>query len=205
MSKKMYTPINYYSARSIIRLYDYLYKKGVSDAISVDDEYRCRDFLAKMCKPRSFGFVTLPYGFTWSEWKFHLSKMIYDKGLYRKLGLAFLDCIFSYSNYMACSLAIAMDFYKKGISDYLDNPIPSQFEIFNNHLYMQWGVKLKRRKEDEVMRDVIEMCYSRSHTDNDYSYPAYERGLSGQAFETYQKELWRHTRKKQYKTAKFIE
>ena len=68
MSEQIFVPINYYSARSLMRLFDACYKMGVRDAIEVGDVPSCLEFCDRMYAPECFGRVIYDYKYSWRVW-----------------------------------------------------------------------------------------------------------------------------------------
>lgn len=226
MSEQIFAPINYYSARSLMRLFDACYKMGVKDAIEVDDKATCMEFCDKMYAPEKFGRITKDYEYQWREWKFRLTQMLYnndDNIMFPKQGLKFFDCIGYYSGYIACCLPIAMDFYMWGIKDYWKYASPSNLLIFDSKSFMIWGQKIEKVSMDVFVRKVVEFCYDREKIDavaiekrtkaredriekekvgrkpKGYKFIPMPKGLSAMAYRNFQQEIWRYTRAKEYK------
>lgn len=227
MSEQIFSPINYYSARSLMRLFDQCYKLGVKDAIATGDSAICEEFCAKMYAPEKFGRIVNDYPYTWREWKFRLTQILYEgdsQTIMPKRGLKFFDCIGGYRGYPACALPVAMDFYLWGIKDYCKYPNESNLVLFENKGFMLWGKSIRKVAMDVFVRKVVEFCYDREKIDaiaieekakkrlerdeqgkvgrkpKGYQYEVMPTGLSTMAYRNFQQEIWRHTRVKEYKT-----
>ena len=227
MSEKILSPINYYSARSLMRLFDACYKMGVKDAIEIGDEVVCREFCDKMYGAELFGRIINDYNYTWREWKFRLTQMLYEGNsntMSPKRGLKFFDCIGNYSGYVACALPIAMDFYLWGIKEYCAYPREDNWVLFENRGYQLWAKNSKKTNMDYFVRKLQEFCYDRERVDKVaieeferekserreklkagrkpkwVDYKPMPRGLSASAYRNFQLEIWRYTRVKEYKT-----
>lgn len=227
MSEQIFLPINYYSARSLMRLFDQCYKLGVKDAIEVSDESICNEFCEKMYGPEKFGRLTNQHDYSWREWRFRLTQFFWapeNQIPHHKMGLKFFDCIGVYRGYIACALPVAMDFYLWGIKDYCGNPIPSNVYEFENRPFNLWGKKIKKSNMEFFVRKVIEFCYDREKIDavaieykesviaerrervkaslkpQDRKCFYLPNGLSISSYRNFQSEIWRHTRVKEYKT-----
>ena len=222
MSEQIFAPINHYSSRSLMRLFDACYKIGVKDAIEVGDIPTCLEFCDKMYAPEKFGRIVKDYTYTWREWKFRLTQLLYDGDaqlMNARHGLRFFDCIGSYSGYIACALPVAMDFYLWGIKDYCKYPNPSNLVVFESNGYSLWGKSIKRVSMDIFVRKVVEFCYDREKIDaiaieerrnirgdgkvgrksKDAEFIVMPKGLSVMAYRNFQQEIWRNTRTKEYK------
>lgn len=226
MSEQIFAPINYYSARSLMRLFDACYKMGVRDAIEVGDVPTCLEFCDRMYAPECFGRVIYDYKYSWREWKFRLSQILYEgdsQTMLPKRGLKFFDCISGYKTYLACALPIAMDFYLWGIKDYCKYPNKDNLVKFEAKGYNLWGQKVKKVAMDVFVRKVVEFCYDREKIDavaieerarvkeqaekgkagrkaKDAKFVVMPTGLSTMSYRNFQQEIWRNTRVKEYKT-----
>lgn len=226
MAREIYSPINYYSARSIMRLFDACYKMGVEDAIAVGNEFQCEEFCQKMLRAECFGRVINDFEYSWREWKYRLSLIVYEDVMYRRQGLKFFDCISNYSSYLACVLPIAMDFYMMGLKHYISYPNPANWVKFKSANFMVWGKTLRKANMDEFIRFLTGFCYDRIRIDYEaiearfkkveerkaqgvvgtagrkpkgYKFEVLPIGLSKTSYENFQKEIWRRTRVKEYK------
>lgn len=191
-------------------LFDQCYKMGIEDAIDINDDIACNDFVARMYAPMKFGRIVHSYEVDWREWKFMLTQLVHRNVRFRQMGIKYFDGIVSYGNYLTCALPIAMDFYLQGIKDYVKFPRKGNFIRFRDKCFMRWGDKLRKATMDDFVRDVTQFCYERTHLESE----AYEammskdkrerykgvRGLSRAAFMSFQSDIWKYTRVKVYKT-----
>lgn len=225
MAREIYTPINHYSARSLMRLFDQCYKLGVKDGIDVGNESQCEEFCDKMYRAECFGRIVLDYEYSWREWKFRLSQMIYEDTKYRHQGLKYFECVTTYASYLACVLPIAMDFYMKGLKDYASYPNSENWVKFNSKSFILWEKNLRKSTSDEFLRFLTGFCYDRIRIDQaaiEYKIERLEQkrkegtmdgvgrkkkgrefefiptGLSRTSYENFQREIWRNTRVKEY-------
>lgn len=202
MARQVITPINYYSSRALVQLFDTCYKMGVEDAIQVNDVFRCQDWVEEKYKPSTFSRIIHNYDMSWQEWKFRLSGLVRD-GKYKLLGVRFFDCITSYNGYYAASLPIAMDFYMKGIKDYCERPKSGEWVLFNSGSFNRWGKKkILKISQDDIIREVTEFSFDRIRLDEELHKSGRRDeqgriGLSGNAYHNFYKELWRYTRVKE--------
>lgn len=222
---ELFSPINYYSARSLMRLFDQCYKMGIRDAIKVGDEAILGEFCDKMYAPEKFGRVIYDYTYSWKEWKFRLTQILYEgdsQTMMPRRGLKFFDCVTKYSGYLACVFPVAMDFYLWGIKEYCKYPNPSNLVKFEEKGFQLWGQKIKKVAMEDFVRKVTEFCYDREKIDlvaieaeasmkadrkaegkagrkpKGYKYVTMPKGL--RSYGIFNEEIWRHTRKKEYKT-----
>lgn len=227
MSREIFTPINYYSARGLMRLFDAMYKLGVEDAISIGNESQCEEFCDRMYRAECFGRIINDFEYSWREWKYRLTQVVYEDVMYRKQCLKFFDCISAYSSYLACVMPIAMDFYMQGLKDYAKYPNSANWVKFKEKGFTLWEKKPRKVTMDEFVRMVTGFCYDRIRIDQEAIGYRLKRlqelrdegvisgtgrkkkgfvkefiptGLSRTSYENFQMEIWKRTRVKSYKT-----
>ena len=195
MGRQTITPINFYSTRAMLRLFNTLYKLGVEDAIAISDIYECEEWINKHYAPMTFSRIVWGYDVTWQEWRYELSKKL-KIDAFRKLGLRFLDCISSYGNYFSVVFPIAMDFYMQGIKDYCARPKEGDLAVFLASEYIRWGdKKLKKISMDEVVYEMQGFCFSRTRLDDfDGKDEVGRIGISQRNYTQFSTELWRYSR-----------
>lgn len=208
-----------------MRLFDQCYKMGVKDGIDIGNESQCEEFCEKMYRAECFGRIIYDYEFSWREWKFRLSQLVYEDTKFRCLGLKYFECITSYASYLACVLPIAMDFYMKGLKDYALYPNSENWVKFNSKWFALWGKTVRKSNSDEFLRFLTGFCYDRIRIDQaaieykvarlnelreegvingagrkskDQKHEFIPKGLSRTSYENFQREIWRHTRVKEY-------
>lgn len=220
MSSLVYAPINFYSSRALMGLFDACYKMGVKDAIDVGCDITCLEFCDNMYGAERFGRVIYDYTYDWREWKYRLCQMVCDLDKYRTQALKFFECMNTYSSYLACCLPVAMDFYLMGIKDYYKHPNPEGWVKFENTPFALWyNSGIRKTKLQDFVRIMTGFCYDRIRLDEDaielkrktldekraeqakkgfrgrvYGKYRGASGLSRSAYETFQMEIWRHTR-----------
>lgn len=225
MAREIYVPINYYSSRALMRLFDKCYKMGVEDAIAIGNEMQCVEFCDKMYRAECFGRIVYDYEYSWREWKYRLSQIIYEDVMYRHQGLKYFECITTYGSYLACVMPIAMDFYMKGLKDYAEYPNSDNWVKFNSQSFMIWGKTIRKSKMDEFLRFLTGFCFDRIRIDQaaiefkaerlaqkreegtmdgvgrkkkGVAFEFLPTGLTRTSYENFQREIWRHTRVKEY-------
>lgn len=202
MAKQTITPINYYSANAMVRLFNTLYKLGVEDAIAINDIYECEKWIEEHYAPMTFSRIVWGYDVSWLEWRFELTKLI-EHDNFRKLGVRLLDCIGNYGTYFSAVFPIAMDFYIQGIKDYCSRPDDRDFARFIPFTFRKWGKKgLEKISIDDIVRDMQGYCFARARLDELKD----EKGkqvvkdkqgrvrLTKRAYEQFALEIWRYTR-----------
>lgn len=195
MGRQTITPINFYSTRAMLRLFNTLYKMGVEDAVAISDIYQCEEWIKEHYAPMTFSRIVWDYNVSWQEWRYELSKML-KTDIFRKLGLRFLDCISSYGNYYSVVFPVAMDFYMKGIKDYCSRPKESDLAVFLATEYMRWGDKrLKKIDTDEVVYELQGFCFARTRVDNFNGKDKQGRiAIPERCYTQFSTELWRYSR-----------
>lgn len=202
MAKQTITPINYYSANSIVRLFNTLYKLGVEDAMTINDIYECEKWMEEHYAPMTFSRIVWGYDVSWLEWRFELTKLL-TRDNFRRLGLRFLDCIGSYGTYFSAVFPIAMDFYMQGIKDYCSRPDDRDFARFAPFTFRKWGKKgIETQDTNDIIRDMQGYCFARARLDdvkddNGKRVAKDEQGrvyLPRKAYEQFALEMWRYTR-----------
>jgi hypothetical protein len=210
-----------------MRLFDALYKLGVEDAIAIGNESQCEEFCDRMYRAECFGRIINDFTYSWREWKYRLTQVVYDDVMYRKQCLKFFDCISSYSTYLACVMPIAMDFYMKGLKDYAKYPNSANWVKFKDKGFTLWEKSPRKVTMDEFVRLLTGFCYDRMRIDQeaiefrlkrlqelrdageisgggrkkkDYVREFIPTGLSRTSYENFQMEIWKRTRVKSYKT-----
>jgi hypothetical protein len=200
---------------------------GIEDAIDIGDVPTCLEFCDRMYAPECFGRVVNDYKYSWREWKFRLSQIVFEDALYRKQGIKYFECITKYSSYIACVLPLAMDFYLRGIKDYCAYPNPTNKVKLLSQSFMIWGKVVTKVAMDDFVRMLTGFCYDRIRIDDDaiqaklrqiderkemgvvvttgrkpkgYKIDVLPTGLSRTSYENFQREIWRNTRVKEYKT-----
>lgn len=198
MARQTITPLNYYSARALIQLFDSCYQMGVEDAVSENDVFKCEQWVKEKYAPCTFSRITWGYDVSWQEWKFRLSQMI-RAGQNRVLGTRFFDSISSYSSYYAAALPIAMDFYLQGIQDYCKRPNSNEWVLFKSKTYVRWGKNNTTKvNTDDVIREVTDFCFNRTRLDEALYKATDKQGkiaLTHTAYNNFYRQLWAYTRK----------
>lgn len=214
----IYIPINKYSTRALLRLFDTCYKTGVKDAIDIGNEMQCLEFCEKMYATEKFGRIIYDYEYTWKEWKYRLSQMLFDDIANFRTCTKYLECITHYGSYIACALPIAMDFYMKGIKDYCQYPNSCNLVRFNEEHNLLWGKTIKRVSYNDVIRTLTGFCFDRARLDEEsieYKREVLDEikvrgrkpngvnhlpiGLTRTSYENFQKEIWKYGRVRELK------
>lgn len=129
--------INRRTARQTFRFFDACYRQGVLDAYNIDDEEKCKDFVNRMKSPKKFSLLYVDYDMTWQEWRAILFRWCITERL-----IIFADEVLNriktYSGYLSVFLPIAMDFYCKGILDFVAYPNPTKIVKFKSTKRIYW-------------------------------------------------------------------
>jgi hypothetical protein len=122
-------------------------------------------------------------------------------------------------------MPIAMDFYMKGLKDYAEYPNSDNWVKFNSQSFMVWGKTIRKSKMDEFLRFLTGFCFDRIRIDQaaiefkaerlaqkreegtmdgvgrkkkGVAFEFIPTGLTRTSYENFQREIWRHTRVKEY-------
>ena len=153
--------INLKSYPQIVRLFDFIYKKAIMDCIDRDDVYACKEFVKERRSNKGYGMIEFEYEMTWREWK----NTLYFFCLKKRLNMValILDYINSTSTYYAVILPVAMEFYLKGVEDYIDCPYEDDYLRFSESPREVWGKPSEPHTERRMMDDMLQMVMNRRH------------------------------------------
>lgn len=195
MARQTITPINFYSTRAIIKIFNTLYRMGVEDAHATSDIYGCQEWIEKHYAPMTFSRIVWGYDVTWQEWRFELTRLL-KPSPFRQLGLRFFDCISSYGNYFSAVFPIAMDFYLQGIKDYCARPNQEDLAVFSDNEYNRWGVKkIEKTDMDSVVREIQGFSFARMRLDNFKGKDEQGRiAISERCYNQFSTEIWRYSK-----------
>lgn len=153
--------INPSSYGQIIKLLDFIYKKAIMDCIDRDDVAACRQFVKTMHNKKAYGMIEFDYEMTWREWKNTLYFFCLKKRLY-KVSLL-LDFINSIYTYYAVILPVSMEFYLKGVEDYIACPYEGDYLRFSESPREVWGRPSAPKTNRRMMDDMLQMVLKRRH------------------------------------------
>lgn len=116
------SPFTETRAKMWVRVYHALYLRGVEDAHeNIDDDGAVREYLEQTWAQNTWG--TLQSGVTdrYFRWQYYLIGLAEDMNIGGSMR-DFLTVAGRYShNYFSCATVVALDFYRRGVKDYLDN------------------------------------------------------------------------------------
>ena len=153
--------INLTSFPKIVALLDFIYKKAIMDCIDKDDVHSCNKFLKEMKSGKKYGLIEFEYEMTWREWK----NLLYFFCLRKRLNSVALifDYINSMSTYYSVLLPVAMEFYLKGVSDFIECPYEDDYLRFSESRLEVWGKPDEARTRRRMMDDMLQLVMERRH------------------------------------------
>lgn len=156
-------------AQQMVRMFDELYRQGVTDCIAADDEGLCREFLEATAEPGVYGLLTDSYYISPKEWQLRLMVIAGRISLNSPMYRLFCRMGNYTTNYLGCFLPLASDFYRKGIKDALD--YGHKFDA------TQFGIKtkvwltdkgLKNVSGDAYKQEIQQMCFDRQRAEQTF-------------------------------------
>ena len=192
--------INIKSFSDIVRLFDFMYKKAIMDCIDVDDVRKCKDFLRDMKSNKAYALLEFEYEMTWREWK----NTLYFFCLRKRLNTValILDYVNSIYSYYAVILPVAMEFYLKGVADYIECPYQDDYLRFSEKPLEIWGRPSLPKTTRRMMDDMMQLIMDRRHRVIEDPMKKAESDLkepSPSSYDTFAECMWRlsETLKKQ--------
>ena len=127
-------------ASAMVSLLDWIYRRGVDDAYTADDEGLCREFLAKTEEPGVFGFLdNCPID--WDEWCLRLM-MQARRTSWNGAMSRYLQAAGRFqTNYLSVFYNVALLAYRNGISDYINAPNGTDKQQFDAKTRVLWSAK----------------------------------------------------------------
>lgn len=159
--------INRQTAKMILKLLDYCFKKGVEDAFDADNEHWCNEFIERRYAKRDFSLLDVTDSYDWKEWRMILGRWCrYNRNL--KLCPDYLDRVYSQNFYWSI-FPIAMDFYILGIQEWLEYPNPYKLELFKVTSNIHWKPMprktLEKMSTDDKVSYIQQFAYERERID----------------------------------------
>lgn len=128
---KVESPFTEARVKMWTRIYYALYRRGVADAHDcIDNEGAIREYLDQTWAQNTWG--TLKTGITdrqyrWQYYLLELAESLNVAGVLRD----FLTVMGTYPhNYFSCAFVVSMDFYRKGVQDYINNHMLCDYERY---------------------------------------------------------------------------
>ena len=156
-------------ARQMVRMFDSLYRFGVSHCYSADDEGLCREFLEATYKPGVYGVIEDGYYISAREWQLRLQKLAGTISMKSPMYVLFGRMGNYLSNYLGCFMPLAQDFYNKGVSDYLSYGHKADMAIFNSKNRVWLTEKgIKRASDEDYKQAIQQYCYDRKRMETTF-------------------------------------
>lgn len=161
----------------LFRLFDVMYKTGVSDAASVCDSGLVREHIERCQEPGIFGRVTDDTSTDWLYFQITLEKLAYQHGM-REPFMRFARNVGRYGrNYLSVGYVCALCWYLQGLADYEQYGC-ADIAIFNSkpRARLTRDGKLRNAKLEDWVSDTQIFCFKRNKTDreaagNKYAMP----------------------------------
>lgn len=137
----MKSPLNSSTGPQILRFFDVCFKRGVNDAMVLDDDSAAREFWIERKEDWRFGVLGEPDDFDWRMFRFRLYQWARESHL---TGLAenYLFKLRAINPYWVL-LIYCMRFYLMGIGEWLEYPNPQGMAIFKNSPRVHWAPQKK--------------------------------------------------------------
>lgn len=156
----------------LISMADWLYRKGVVDCSHlIYDEGLIREWLEKMEEPRAYGYL-----------EERVRVMSSDEWATRLMLKARQTCwngaMCNYLNkmgrfgqsYLSVFIPCSMQFYLKGVKDYLNAPLAADINIFLERTRKEWTSRgLKKIKQRTYVDQVMLICYDLKARDSEFA------------------------------------
>lgn len=156
-------------AMQMVKMFDTLYRLGVTDAHNAADEGLCRSVIEQTAEPGVYRLLTDDYTITPMEWQLRL-QMIAGRISLRSPMFKLFGRMGNYlSNYIGCFLPLAQCFYNNGISDYLAYPHQLDLSLFNTKTRVWLTAKGLRAKSNADYQEAIQQfCFDRKRAEQAY-------------------------------------
>lgn len=153
-------------AQQMVRMFDGLYRQGVTDCISLEDEGRCREFLEATAEPGVYGLLTDDYYITPIEWQLRLQMIAGRISLKSPMYKLFCRMGNVVTNWLGCFLPLASDFYRKGIKDALNYGSKVDLAMLNSKTKVWITEKGLTNVDNHLYKQEIQqMCYNRQRAE----------------------------------------
>jgi len=145
------------SAKSIIRLLDLCYKKGVIAAASVEDDLAVKDWVDSMRNTGKYGIVDFPDEICdWKRWRFFLLRWCRENKM-TSLGFNYIDSIRKPCGFEYVIIPMTMRFYLQGVMEWLEYPNILALALFKSRCRLRWTNKVPKNMKTITTNDFISM------------------------------------------------
>lgn len=185
-------------AMSILSLFDFCYKRGVSDACNARDDMLCKQFVEKTQEPGVYGFIWKPRQGAYNLETWDNKQMIteltvmtitenvrYKQTLYRQFSR-----LINPTTYHYCLLHIAQEMYNTGILDYLKNPNYLELPKMQQWRWVEWTNHGVRRSDTAKMMTRMQIAAFDRARLSEIADEDNKNRIKRKNFEIFQKDVW---------------
>jgi hypothetical protein len=189
----MKSPINRTSAKEIIRLVDFCYKRGVVDAASVEDNLAVQDWVDSVYKQGRYGLVDFPDDeCDWKRWRFYLLRWCRENRL-SSLGFSYIDGIRKPAGFEYMIIPMTMRFYLQGVMEWLEYPNETALALFKSRYKQRWTNKVPQSMKNMRTDDFISMIQEYIYEFRQYPMPEMAN-LPESSMDNFEYAIWEMTR-----------
>lgn len=186
--------INHTSAKEIIRLLDFCYKKGVVDACGVEDDLAVKDWLDAMHKSGRYGLVDFPdEECDWKRWRFFLLRWCRENRL-SKLGFDYIDGIRKATGFEYVIIPMTMRFYLQGVKEWLEYPNEIGIALFKATTRQRWTPKVPSTMKNMRTDDYISLIQEFIYEFRQYPMVEMEDDFPQSCLDNFEYAMWQMTR-----------
>lgn len=189
MAKKLKVPrvISKTDKNAVYNILNQCYKAGVRDAEYINDEARCKEFIAATRQPHVYGRVIYDNFFDWKRWRVAIITM-QDSRIERDGCILLSNKILTPKSYFACLLPLAQCFYNQGLDDWNSNPTLHDFGIFNGRGMCRWTRKgIEKRSSKSMFVEIQRFAFDISSWSMDSDN---KNALQSRQFDWFCREVW---------------
>ena len=186
------SPLNRTTAPQVVRLFDYCFRQGVTDASDFGDDIAVQEWLDRRLADGQYGILSeYDEVFDWKRWRLVLYRWC-RMGRLGGIGERYVDQIHRYKATSALALLpISMRFYLMGIQEWLAYPNPNNMALFKQSKKIHWkpvAQHLKNIRTADYISYIQEFIFERvqKHFEDDLTPARYDGFATG---------MWRCTQK----------
>lgn len=186
------SPLNRTTAPQVVRLFDYCFRQGVSDACDYGDDIAVQEWLDRRLADGQYGILSeYDAVFDWKRWRLVLYRWC-RMGRLGGIGERYVDQIHRYKATSAFALLpMAMRFYLMGVEEWLAYPNQNNMAQFKQAKKIHWKPvpqHLRIMRTSDFISYIQEFVYERvqKHFEDDLNQARYD------GFAT---AMWRCTQK----------
>lgn len=132
-----FCPLNRTTAPQMLRFFDVCFKRGVTDACSLGDDYAVREFIDLHKTDWTFGVLGEPNDFDWQMFRFSMYRWARENRL-TSFAENYIYKIRT-KGYLWTLLPLCMRFYLMGMEEWLEYPNPAAVEVFKGANMVHWA------------------------------------------------------------------